>query len=570
MASGRRVSLDKLLSASVPLTADQAAALVGQLCRREPMASVEPSDVAFGPEHVWLDRAGTVHLSPGVEPSVRDLGALLQQWLREVRRDGPARMPPGLVLLTARATGQIDAAPFVSTRALGTALARFEPSDPHGALRALVAEVEAAHSGTVGTPADEEVQALADASTDAVSNYEYQEVAATTRALQPEPVIRPSTGRSRLRPAAAAALAAAGFAAGAAVAIQSSRSDAARATNMTEVIIAPRADAGRPVDPSPRGAGRSKSSESPKPPAGGGRTPQKPFSPPMSAPIRETAPEPAAVARPAPGGMSAPQPLVDASLVEADGMYSPSFASGGAAVFFHAQTANGSALKRAERGDGGVLHVVTIVDDGAKNYHVQLAPDGKSVAFDSDRDGVRGVYLARADGSGVRRLSGVGYAAVPTWSPDGRRLAFLRAENERPNVWNLWVIELSSGEMTRLTNHRYGQVWGGAWFPDGRRIAYSHEDRLILLELGSGQSASYASPRKGRLVRTPAVSPDGRRIMFQVSRDGAWLLDLAAGSMERVLDDTSAEEFTWAPDGRRVAFHSRRSGEWGLWMMAAR
>ena len=86
--------------------------------------------------------------------------------------------------------------------------------------------------------------------------------------------------------------------------------------------------------------------------------------------------------------------------------------------------------------------------------------------------------------------------------------------------------------MTRLTNHRYGQVWGGAWFPDGRRIAYSHEDRLILLELGSGQSASYASPRKGRLVRTPAVSPDGRWIMFQVSRDGAWLLDLAAGSMD--------------------------------------
>ena len=112
-------------------------------------------------------------------------------------------------------------------------------------------------------------------------------------------------------------------------------------------------------------------------------------------------------------------------------------------TIFHAQTANGSALKRAERGDGGVLHVVTIVDDGAKNYHVQLAPDGKSVAFDSDRDGVRGVYLARADGSGVRRLSGVGYAAVPTWSPDGRRLGFLRAENERPNVWNLWVIELS-------------------------------------------------------------------------------------------------------------------------------
>ena len=183
---------------------------------------------------------------------------------------------------------------------------------------------------------------------------------------------------------------------------------------------------------------------------------------------------------------------------------------------------------------------------------------------------MRGVYVARADGSGVRRVSGNGYAAVPTWSPDGRRLAFLRAENNRPTVWNLWLLELASGEMARLTNYRYGQVWAGAWFPDGRRIAYSHEDRLILLDLDSGRSTSYISPRRGRLVRTPAVSPDGRWIMFQVFRDGGWLLDLESGSMQRVLDDPSAEEFTWAPDGRRVAFHSRRSGEWSLWIMAPR
>jgi Tol biopolymer transport system component len=58
--------------------------------------------------------------------------------------------------------------------------------------------------------------------------------------------------------------------------------------------------------------------------------------------------------------------------------------------------------------------------------------------------------------------------------------------------------------------------------------------------------------------------------MFQVFRDGAWLLDLTTGSMQRALDDPSAEEFTWAPDGRRVAFHSRRNGEWGLWVMSAR
>jgi Tol biopolymer transport system component len=129
---------------------------------------------------------------------------------------------------------------------------------------------------------------------------------------------------------------------------------------------------------------------------------------------------------------------------------------------------------------------------------------------------------------------------------------------------------LDTGEMTRVTNHPFGQVWGGAWFPDGRRLAYSHEDRLVLVDLDSGRSTTYPSPRPGHLVRTPAVSPDGQWIMFQVFRDGAWLLDLKTESMTRVLDDASAEEFTWAPDGRRVAFHSRRNGSWGLWIMATR
>ena len=225
-------------------------------------------------------------------------------------------------------------------------------------------------------------------------------------------------------------------------------------------------------------------------------------------------------------------------------------------------------MKRAQRGEDGVLHVMTILDDTAKNYHVQLSPDSQLVAFDSDREGVRAVYVARADGTGVRRISGDGYAAVPTWSPDGRRLAFLRAEDNRPQVWNLWIVELASGERMRLTNHRFGQVWGGAWFPDGRRLAYSHEDELLLLELATGQTTRYRSPLKGRLVRTPAVSPDGRLVIFQVFRDGAWLLNLDNGSMQRVLDDATAEEFTWSPDGNRIAFHSRRRGDWGLWVMA--
>jgi cytoskeletal protein RodZ len=260
-------------------------------------------------------------------------------------------------------------------------------------------------------------------------------------------------------------------------------------------------------------------------------------------------------------------------LTEAETAWSPSFASVGSAMFYHAQDGRDgdSAVVRADTdGSGTILRITRIVDDAAQNFHARPSPDGSQIAFDSNRDGERGVYVANADGSNVRRVSGEGFAAVPSWSPDGRTLAFVRAEPARPNVWNLWTLELSSGDVRRLTSYRYGQPWGASWFPDGRRIAYSHEDRLVVLDLESGNERVYTSPHKGRLLRTPAVSPDGQKIIFQVHRDGAWLLDVEDGSMRKVLADPSAEEYAWSPDGRRVAYHSRRSGTWGVWLMSGR
>jgi cytoskeletal protein RodZ len=251
--------------------------------------------------------------------------------------------------------------------------------------------------------------------------------------------------------------------------------------------------------------------------------------------------------------------------------YSPAFSSVGAAMFYHTSADGQSALMRADTDSrGAILRVTSVVDDEASNFHPRPSPDGTQIAFDSDREGERAVYIAEADGSNVRRISGEGFAAIPSWSPDGRTLAYVRAEADRPRVWNLWATELETGETRRLTSYRVGQPWGASWFPDGQRIAYSHETRLIVLDLESGAERVYPSPIQGRLVRTPAVSPDGRRIMFQVHRDGAWLLNVSDGSMRKVLSDPTAEEYTWAPDGRRVAYHSRRSGSWGVWVMASR
>jgi Tol biopolymer transport system component len=127
------------------------------------------------------------------------------------------------------------------------------------------------------------------------------------------------------------------------------------------------------------------------------------------------------------------------------------------------------------------------------------------------------------------------------------------------------MADVESGGLERITRHAVGQPWGASWFPDGHRLAYSREQQLVIADLQTGRSTVIASPRPGHLVRTPAVSPDGSRVVFQVHRDGAWMLDVARMRLRRILPDPSAEEFVWSPNGRTIAYHARSQDGWGVW-----
>jgi hypothetical protein len=565
-----RVSLADLLSTPIVPTARDAVALIVQLAQSPQMG--RPIRARLDESHVWLHADGTVTLSPGLLPPLPEVAVLLGNLLGRV--ETASGMPRGLVSIVERAGLQKADFTIPSLSAFAAALAEFQPPDPAAAVRKLVAKLDEVPIVAAG---DSEVipepppplprplpapvpDPLPDPLPDPVPDPLPVLLPATPRpavAVTPEirPEIRPETtpeitGRS-WRPSTWQV------------------TSAIAATLMAALIGGAIGRwhhgglVGQDVPPATSSASTGEAPPAPRPiPA-----PEPELEVPPPSPAAETVPPiESAPARPV---ALRPARLVDRRTVQADAVFSPSFAADGAAVYFHAEEGSESALKRAEPDDRGELRVATIVDDGARNYHVRLSPDGTQVAFDSDRDGERGVYVADATGRDVRKVSGDGYAAVPTWAPDGKRLAFLRAEPQRPKVWNLWLLDRGTGRQTRITSFRSGQVWGGAWFGDGRRIAYSHEDRLIIHDLASSQTREFASPLKGRLVRTPAVSPDGRWIMFQVFRDGAWLLDVERGVMQRVLQDPSAEEFAWSPDGRRVAYHSQRSGGWNLWTMAA-
>ena len=554
-----RLSLADLIAQDLRLEPAEAATIIRDLCVIAGGGNFRQGVAPLTPGKVFIDAAGRLSIAPGTSLTPADLGTLFEVLIVAARRTGTTRVSAPLFLTMARAAGQIDAPPFSTVAELESSLARFATASHWRPLADLYERWESSASADIADPIapsaipepDDRTVAPAMDGRNALTAHE---PIAVFDAIAPGPsvstapayvtadeLLAPLSGpyeprRVRIRPVWVALVAAVGLVGGGLVAFA-----IAGNTDGLGIWTAPAvATTGeeRPVT-----------------------TPPRVTAPPTSASAPAAASESATVS---------PAPLLMSRDANADAVFSPSMSD--AAVYFHADGSNGSALKRADiAGDGHVSGLATILEDGAKNYHVQLAPDEQWLAFDSDRDGGRGVYVARADGTAARRISGEGYAAVPRWSPDGARLTLLRAEPDREKVWNLWMVDPRSGELTRLTRHSYGQVWAGSWFPDGRRIAYSHETRLIVLDLEDGQtrSTSYPSPIEGRLVRTPAVAPDGRRVIFQVGRDGGWILDLRDGSMRRVLDDPTAEEFAWARDGRRVAFHSRRNGAWGLWTMAA-
>ena len=98
------------------------------------------------------------------------------------------------------------------------------------------------------------------------------------------------------------------------------------------------------------------------------------------------------------------------------------------------------------------------------------SPDGRKIAFISDRTGEEELYLIDQDGSGApERLTTNGdmMRYPPVWSPDGRYLAFA------DKVGRLWALELATKRLTEVARDSSGTMYDQSWSPDSRWLAFS-------------------------------------------------------------------------------------------------
>jgi Tol biopolymer transport system component len=205
------------------------------------------------------------------------------------------------------------------------------------------------------------------------------------------------------------------------------------------------------------------------------------------------------------------------------------------------------------------------------------APGGRSgIAFTSGRThaGWLEVWVMDEDGSNQTQLTDGVQDENASWSPDGRRIAYMSHDNIE-TYRDIWVMDADGGNKTNLTADHDVEFPSGedfpAWSPDGTKIAFN-SDRDIDLENPVETREIYVMDADGsnpvRLTNTnalndaPAWSPDGRRLCFFSDRDGDYDVYVmnADGSNQVNLTDANGNspdnECTWSPDGRRIAYRS--------------
>src|SRR5215212_5319795 len=182
-------------------------------------------------------------------------------------------------------------------------------------------------------------------------------------------------------------------------------------------------------------------------------------------------------------------------------------------------------------------------------------PSGK-LAFSSPDDS--DVVIARADGSGLRRLTTRGGPQFdPTFSPDGRRIAYRDSTSGINRDDEIWVMDADGSHASDLT-HNSANDWSPAWSPDGASIAFA-STRSGALNLWI---MAIDGSRPQRLTRSlseyPSWSPDSRRIAFSMLSAGPVQIGVIDrdGGRERTLTPITenSELLAWSPDGSRIAF----------------
>ena len=198
------------------------------------------------------------------------------------------------------------------------------------------------------------------------------------------------------------------------------------------------------------------------------------------------------------------------------------------------------------------------------------SPDGKSLAYVSFENRRPEIYIQQLATARRSKVSGFsGLNSAPSWSPDGKFLALVLSKDGSPDVYTL---NTATKRLKRLTKHRAIDT-EPVWTQDGRSIIFTSDrsgsPQLYQINVEGGRAKRLTF--EGTYNSAASLSPDGKYIAMVHGERGQYKiaqLDRETGNLTVLTDSSLDESPSFSPNGRMVLYASTRGNNGFLYAVS--
>lgn len=214
------------------------------------------------------------------------------------------------------------------------------------------------------------------------------------------------------------------------------------------------------------------------------------------------------------------------------------------------------------RGSALVGRPSRLISSTRGDSNAQYSPNGRRIAFASNRSGNWEIWVCNSDGSDPVPLThfGAGASSWPSWSPDGRRIAF---NSTARGDYNIYTVSVDGGAPQQLTVDPAGNA-GPNWSADGWiYFASNRSGELQVWKIPADGGVALQLTKQGGVI--PSVSPDGRFVYYAKGEDEVWRIPTAGGEEARFMDGVEdSDHGRWVPVDSGFYFVQRNGSKRAL------